>query len=140
MSVLMLVLLLLLLLLLLVFLSLLVLLLCSSVVHIINFSRLVSAVLFYRDATVSSNKFSLLTVVVNSKNNSKTSNKQQKYKTDRGEMLLEPTVGAAGTELSWRALLLLLLSLLLLLMLLMLSLLLLLLCFGLWCWWSCRCC
>mmetsp|Transcript_102937 Transcript_102937/g.185771 ORF Transcript_102937/g.185771 Transcript_102937/m.185771 type:complete len:81 (+) Transcript_102937:744-986(+) len=32
------------------------------------------------DATVSSNKISLLTVIVNSKNNSKTSNKQQKRK------------------------------------------------------------
>ena len=43
--------------------------------------------------TVSSNKFSLLTDVVNSKNNSKTSN-TGKEKTDRGEKLLEPTVAA----------------------------------------------
>jgi hypothetical protein len=49
-------------------------------------------------STVSSNKISLLTVSVNSniaKNNSKTSNKQQTEKTDRGEMLLEPTVCVA---------------------------------------------
>jgi hypothetical protein len=43
-------------------------------------------------ATVSSTKISLLTVVVNNNSISKTSNTQQKEKTDRGEMLLEPTV------------------------------------------------
>jgi hypothetical protein len=43
-------------------------------------------------ATVSSNQISLLKVVVNNKNNRKTSNKQQKEKTERGENLLEPTV------------------------------------------------
>ncbi|CAE8615011.1 unnamed protein product [Polarella glacialis] len=42
--------------------------------------------------TVSSNEISLLTVVVNNKNNSKTISKQQNEKTDREEMLLEPTV------------------------------------------------
>jgi hypothetical protein len=45
---------------------------------------------------VSSNKISLLTVSVNSRNNSKTSSKQQKEKTDRGETLLEPTVSTGG--------------------------------------------
>ncbi|CAE8628601.1 unnamed protein product [Polarella glacialis] len=50
-------------------------------------------------STVSSNKIHLLNVVVNSiiaKNNSKTSNQQQKEKSDRGEMLLEPTVSSYG--------------------------------------------
>jgi hypothetical protein len=46
----------------------------------------------FRYLTVSSTKISLLTVSVNSKNNSKTSNKQQKEKTDRREILSEPTV------------------------------------------------
>ena len=44
------------------------------------------------EPTFSSNQISLVTVIVNSKNNSKTSNKPQKEKTDRGEKLLEPTV------------------------------------------------
>jgi hypothetical protein len=42
--------------------------------------------------TVSSTKISLLKVSVNNKNNSKTSNQQQKEKTDRREIFLEPTV------------------------------------------------
>jgi hypothetical protein len=53
---------------------------------------------------VSSNQISLFKVSVNSKNNSKTSNNQQKEKSYRGEMLLEPTIGTADTlcgDLVW---------------------------------------
>jgi hypothetical protein len=49
--------------------------------------------------TVSSNKISLLTVIANNKNNRKTSNKQEKKKTDRGEHLLEPTVLPGASRL-----------------------------------------
>ncbi|CAE8582017.1 unnamed protein product [Polarella glacialis] len=51
-----------------------------------------AALLGCQGLTVSSNKISLLTVIVNNKNKSKTISKQQKEKTYRGEMLLEPTV------------------------------------------------
>jgi hypothetical protein len=49
------------------------------------------------NTTVSSNKTSLLTAIVNNKNNRKISNKQQKKKTDRGEIVLEPTVAHCST-------------------------------------------